>query len=233
MSDAVYGLIGALGGSLLTAAVAYWGPLHQQREVAKQAELQRSADMRRAEMEIEAARAQVEEARRGDEIRAEIGRLVDVRSALRVWQFVLDRAHDELKWAGPLDLGRFREDERELMTKSMRALDEVMHDQWFVPVSLYELAPGDPPTRRMDRSSSPNGLVVEALKEYGARIRALGLVGRPASDEEKAQLDQLKARANEERGMMSELIEERLENVVGDLPRNPVPLRSRQAHPRS
>ncbi|MGW4995410.1 hypothetical protein ACWEQ3_48970 [Streptomyces mirabilis] len=237
MSDAVYGLIGALGGSLLTAAVAYWGPLHQQREVAKQAELQRSADMRRAEMEIEAARTQAEEARRGEEIRAEIGRLIDVRSALRVWQFVLDRAHDELKWAGPLDLDRFREDERELMTKGMRALDEVMHDQWFVPVSLYELAPEDlapedPPARRMDRSSSPNGLVVEALKEYGARIRALGLVGRSASDEEKAELDQLKARANQERGMMSELIEERLENIVEDLPRSQVPPRSRQAHPR-
>ncbi|MFF4803243.1 hypothetical protein ACFY1U_33320 [Streptomyces sp. NPDC001351] len=232
MSDAVYGLIGALGGSLLTAAVAYWGPLHQQREVAKQAELQRSADMRRAEMEIEAVRAQAEEARRGEAIQAEIGRLVDVRSALRVWQFELDRAHDELRWAGPLDLDRFREDERELMTKGVRALDEVMHDQWFVPVSLYELAPEDPPTRRIDRSSSPNGLVVEALKDYGARIRALALVGRPASDEEKAELDQLKARANQERGMMSELIEERLENIVEDLPRNQVPPRSQQARPR-
>ena len=183
-------------------------------------------------MEIEAARAQAEEARRGEEIQAEIGRLVDVRSALREWQFELDRAHDELRWAGPLDLDRFREDERELMTKGVRALDEVMHDQWFVPVSHYELAPGDPPTRRMNRSSSPNGLVVEALKDYGARIRALALVGRPASDEEKAELDQLKARASQERGMMSELIEERLENIVEDLPRNQVPPRSQQAHPR-
>ncbi|MFF4353823.1 hypothetical protein [Streptomyces sp. NPDC001530] len=233
MSDAVYGLVGALGGSLLTAAVAYWGPLHQQREAAKQAELQRSADLRRAEMEIEAARAQAEEARRHVEIQAQIGRLVEVRSTLRAWQFLLDGALAEMKVVGSLDLDRFREEEQEAMRKGVRALDEVMHDQWYVPISHYELAPGDPPTEWMDRSFSPNGLLVEALKEYGARIRALVLAGRPASVEDMRKIDRLRAEASRERGVMSEIIEDRLATIITshDLPRDSVPSRSRRTHP--
>ncbi|WP_326715708.1 hypothetical protein OG758_48265 [Streptomyces sp. NBC_01474] len=226
MSDAVYGLVGALGGSLFTAAVAYWGPLHQQREVARQAELQRSADMRRAETEIEAARAQAEEARRHAAIQAEIGRLVDVRSTLRAWQFVLDGASAEIQ-LGIFDVDRFREEEREATAKSMRALDEVMHDSWYVSLSHYGDAYEPPPTH----SSSAHGLLTEILKAYGARIRTLGLAGRPASVEEKEQLNELKARASHERGRMSEIIEDRLEGIVGDSPRTSAPRRSPETRP--
>lgn len=209
MSDAVYGLIGVLGGSLVTAAVAYWGPLHQQREVARQAESQQHADMRRAEMEIEAARAQAEEARRHVRNQAEIGRLVDVRSTLRSWQLVLDVALAEMQLAGALNLDRFRDQEHQAMTKSLRALDEVMHDHWYVRISQY----GDetsPPTHR----SSPHGPLVEALQEYAARIRELGLARRPPSLGEKEELEELRAHVVQERGRISEMVEERLESIV-------------------
>ncbi|MEU6083417.1 hypothetical protein [Streptomyces sp. NPDC047108] len=217
MSDAVYGLVGALGGSLVTAAVAYWGPLHQQREAAKQAELQ-----------IEAARAQAEETRRHEEIQAEIGRLVDVRSTLRAWQFVLDGALAEIQ-LGCFDLDRFRDEEREATAKGLRALDEVMRDQWYVGISSY----GDPyEPAQPTHGSSAHGLLAETLKEYGACVRALGLAGRPALGEEKEQLEELRIRADQERGRMSEIIESRLESIVADLPRGSAPRRSRQTPPR-
>ena len=202
MSDAVYGLVGALSGSLMTAAVAYWGPLHQQREVARQAELQRIAEMRRAEMEIEAARAQADEARRHVRYPQEIARLVEVRSALRAWQLALDDASADMQLMGALDLGRFREKEQEVMAKALRALDEVMHDHWYVPVSYY----GEEPTREDE-------LLVETLKMWGARIRTLGLSGRPLSVEEKEELDELRAQASRQRRRISDFIEKRLESI--------------------
>jgi hypothetical protein len=157
------------------------------------------------------------------EIQAEIGRLVDVRSTLRAWQFVLDGALAELQLAGTLDMDRFREEEREAMAKGMRALDDLMHDQWYVVISHY----GDPhgPSQPTHRSSA-HGLLTETLKEYGARIRAFGLAGRPASVAEKQQLDELSARASQERGRMSEIIESRLERIVNDLPRDSTPHRN-------
>lgn len=178
-------------------------------------------------MEIEAARAQAEVARQHVEIQAETGRLVDVRSTLRAWQFVLDGALAEMH-LGIFDLDRFREEERAAMARGMRAQDAVIHDQWYVAISRY----GDPhessqPTQR----SSAHGLLAETLKEYGARIRALGLAGRPESVEEKEQLDELRAQASQERGRTSEIIEGRLESIISDLPRNSVPRRSRQTHP--
>ncbi|MFE2736754.1 hypothetical protein [Streptomyces sp. NPDC057889] len=203
MSDAVYGLVGALGGSLVTAAVAYWGPLHQQREVAKQAELQRSAELRRAEIEIEAARAQAEEARKHLRNQAEIGRLVDVRSTLRAWELVLDDAFLEMRISSTFDVDRFRETEQEAMAKGLRALDEVMHDDWYVVISYY----GDP-------THGPHLNLVEPLKECGERIKALGLAGRLPSAEEQEELDELRDQISHARGQMSEIIAERLDSIV-------------------
>ncbi|MFE5689152.1 hypothetical protein [Streptomyces sp. NPDC056512] len=203
MSDAVYGLAGALGGSLVTAAVAYWGPLHQQREVAKQAELQRSAELRRAEIEIEAARAQAEEARKHLRNQAEIGRLVDVRSTLRAWELVLDDAFLEMRISSTFDVDRFRETEQEAMAKGLRALDEVMHDDWYVVISYY----GDP-------TYGPHLNLVESLKECGERIKALGLAGRLPSAEEQEELDELRDQIGHARGRMSEIIAERLDSIV-------------------
>jgi hypothetical protein len=136
---------------------------------------------------------------------------------------------------GTFDLDRFREEEKEAMTKGMRALDEVMHDQWYVRMSYYETAPGDDEVWQLDRSSSPNGLLVEALKAYGARIRALGLAGRPASAEDLATVSELRDQASLWRGEMSEIIQNRLEDIVTshDLRRDSSPSRSRQTHPPS
>ncbi|GAA1280909.1 hypothetical protein GCM10009646_79970 [Streptomyces aureus] len=179
-------------------------------------------------MEIEAARAQAEEARRHAAVQAEIGRLVDVRSTLRAWQSVLDGAVAEIQ-LDIFDLDRFREEEREATAKGMRALDEVMHDSWYVALSHY----GDPYEPPLTHSSSAHGLLTETLKEYGARIRTLGRAGRPALAEEKEQLDELKAQASHERGRMSETIEGRLESIVVDLPRASAPRWSPETHPQS
>ncbi|MFE5175386.1 hypothetical protein [Streptomyces sp. NPDC056634] len=89
------------------------------------------------------------------------------------------------------------------MAKGLRALDEVMHDDWYVVISYY----GDP-------TYGPHLNLVESLKECGERIKALGLAGRLPSAEEQEELDELRDQIGHARGRMSEIIAERLDSIV-------------------
>ncbi|MFD7921337.1 hypothetical protein ACFV3R_19180 [Streptomyces sp. NPDC059740] len=193
MSDAVYGLVGALGGALLTAGVAYWGPLHQQREAARQ----------------------TAEAQRRTSLEAEVGRLVDIRSTLRTWQRVLDDAFALMVLGAPLDLDEFKAAEAEAKSRALRALDEVMRDGWYIPVSSYGL-PGP------SGGPAPHSRLVEVLTEMGQRIRRLGLAGRSVAREEAEaqEFHALSVEAGRERGEMSEIIQDRLENMAVRFPRD-------------
>ncbi|MGO4752772.1 hypothetical protein AB4212_29890 [Streptomyces sp. 2MCAF27] len=122
MSDAVYGLLGALGGSAITAAVAYWGPLQvERRRHAQQREAAREA-AREARMDAEASRAelrtQAEEERRAAEAREAAAvekarkeeakdRIIDIRTSTREWSQLLGRYVQDLSRGRPVDIAEF------------------------------------------------------------------------------------------------------------------------------
>ncbi|MFF2248434.1 hypothetical protein [Streptomyces sp. NPDC058142] len=122
---------------------------------------------------------------------------------MRAWELVLDDAFLEMRISSTFDVDRFRETEQEAMAKGLRALDEVMHDDWYVVISYY----GDP-------THGPHLNLVESLKECGERIKALGLAGRLPSAEEQEELDELRDQIGHARGRMSEIIAERLDSIV-------------------
>ncbi|MFE5006696.1 hypothetical protein ACFRJ3_18980 [Streptomyces sp. NPDC056696] len=122
---------------------------------------------------------------------------------MRAWELVLDDAFLEMRISSTFDVDRFRETEQEAMAKGLRALDEVMHDDWYVVISYY----GDP-------TYGPHLNLVESLKECGERIKALGLAGRLPSAEEQEELDELRDQIGHARGRMSEIIAERLDSIV-------------------
>src|SRR5438046_6201758 len=113
MSEALYGLLGALGGALITGAAAYWGPLQMQRR-AFAAERDRD----------EAARRDAEEARREEQLRAvsaevtskfqaqreaETTRIIRMRTTTRAWSEFLARSIQDLGLGRPADVERFDE----------------------------------------------------------------------------------------------------------------------------
>ncbi|MET7906654.1 hypothetical protein ABZS86_36520 [Streptomyces sp. NPDC005355] len=219
MSDALYGLMGALGGSVVTAVAAYWGPLHQQREAAKQAcweaEFQRAEDRRLAEMQVEAAREETQAAREEAQAAREevakqeqIGRLAEIRTALREWQEVLDRTVQEMWNGAPVNLERFDAAEDSARIRASRAIDDVMRDEWFIPQSKYDRHDGTGRYR-----TSANGQVMAAMRDYRDLIRESVLSNSQASPALLRDLMWSQAEATEMRGMMSQVIEARMREV--------------------
>lgn len=78
MTEALYGLLGALGGALITSAAAYWGPLQMQRRAFAADAERTEATRREAETEREAARqaevGRAEAARQEAEAERELAR---------------------------------------------------------------------------------------------------------------------------------------------------------------
>ncbi|MGA4846541.1 hypothetical protein ACOBQB_09825 [Streptomyces sp. G5(2025)] len=188
MSDALHGLIGALGGAALGAMGAYLGPLRQQREAALQAAV----------------------ARMYAERHEKIQRLVEVRSALREWNILLNRTFNELQDSRRnVDMDRFRQDELNAMNAGWKALDAVMHD-W---VGLRaEVSSGHP---LADGTFRPP-VLTEALTEYGLRISQAAQDGPGMSHETFEELTALSDRAWSARGHLSEAIERRLEAYMSE-----------------
>ena len=145
MSAALYGLLSALGGAIITAAAAYWGPIQAQRRanaaVAEQARLSREAEAAgRAE---ELARTAVERERaeqvarhracerdrdfarenaqrdEADQRREAMERIIRVRSTNRVWCQTLGRYLEDLRAGRMVQVEDFdKEMRRDLKTHS-------------------------------------------------------------------------------------------------------------------
>ncbi|MET9451821.1 hypothetical protein [Streptomyces cinerochromogenes] len=84
---AVYGAVGAVGGALIGAGAAVWGPLLVQRGSSRE---QKEAEARR---------------RAGEEVE----RIVQIRSTGRAWQDTLERTVQDLEAGRPVDIDRFDE----------------------------------------------------------------------------------------------------------------------------
>ncbi|MFH9426311.1 hypothetical protein [Streptomyces sp. NPDC017529] len=182
MSDALYGLIGALGGAALGAAGAYWGPLRQQREVALQAAAERMYAERHEKIE----------------------RLIAVRSSLRAWNALLNRTFLEMQIPGrSVDLDQFRQDELNAMNEGWRALDAVMHDHVVVSAAIQR--------HLLANETFRPSMLTEALEQFGLRLSQVGQDGLPMSAEALEELEALSQRAANWRRDLSAVIESRLE----------------------
>ncbi|MER8161554.1 hypothetical protein [Streptomyces sp. NPDC094472] len=159
-------------------------------------------------MQIEASRAEAEEARKEVAKQEKISRLVEIRTALREWQEVLDRAVQRM-WSGAsFDLETFDDAENSASRKASRAIDAVMHDEWFIPQSKYD-RPG--PGGRHE--TSVNAQVTTALRAYRDLIRENLLSGSRVSPDRLRELMYRQDGATKMRGTMSTVIESRVRAI--------------------
>ncbi|MDQ0578312.1 hypothetical protein QF030_000490 [Streptomyces rishiriensis] len=92
MQDAVYGLLGALGGAVLAGAATYWGPLQAQKAARREAERQRE------QAQAEAAAAKVHEHRS-----AQVARVALIRRVVGNWCHLLEVTLDEVQQGHPAE----------------------------------------------------------------------------------------------------------------------------------
>ncbi|MER6279695.1 hypothetical protein ABT202_25965 [Streptomyces sp900105245] len=78
MQDALYGLLGGLGGAAIAAGAAYWGPVKAQKEALREAERQR-----------ELAQAQAEAVRADERRMARLARVALIRRRIGDWMHLL------------------------------------------------------------------------------------------------------------------------------------------------
>ncbi|MEK0098589.1 hypothetical protein WDA79_08770 [Streptomyces sp. A475] len=144
MSDALYGLIGALAGSAITAATAYVGPLHLQRRSLAEARQETARARQREEDAREAARLreaeqartveqrQYEERRRAERTEAFM-RLTRIRSTTREWDALLHRYEQDLTWRRSPSVENFDQEMEQVARDARAAVDEAAHDGVRVP----------------------------------------------------------------------------------------------------
>ncbi|MFJ4536622.1 hypothetical protein ACIP39_11720 [Streptomyces tibetensis] len=98
MQDAIYGLLGALGGAALAGAAAYWGPLQAQKAARREAERQRE------QAEADAAAAKEHERRS-----ALMARTALIRRVVGNWCHLLEATLDEVQQGHAVDQDFFEE----------------------------------------------------------------------------------------------------------------------------
>ncbi|MFI5689653.1 hypothetical protein [Streptomyces sp. NPDC051636] len=148
MGDAFYGLVGALGGGLITSCAAYFGPLHVQRVALRRHQQEAEETLRQQREEAERSRRQneiaLEEARSAARIadyqarrESETARIIRIRSTTRTWSEFLIEIHQNLTSQIPVDLNRFDEEIQRIRADAQSALDDVLHDGIWIQQSAY------------------------------------------------------------------------------------------------
>lgn len=115
VSEAVFGLLGALGGALITAAAAYWGPW-------------RVAQAAREEAWLVDARARRD---------AEISRIILMRTTARTWRDLLADSIAMLGLGVPVDRTSFEEKVTAARNAAQSAFDHALHDGIWIPQGPY------------------------------------------------------------------------------------------------
>jgi hypothetical protein len=123
MSETLYGLLGVLGGALVTSAAAYWGPLQVQREQS-----------RAALREAESAR---DEARRQSQKEGEVNRIISMRKATRAWSDLLARTIQDLGLGRPVRIEDFDAAVADAGDQAQLALDHALLDGIWIYQSSY------------------------------------------------------------------------------------------------
>ncbi|MFF5854448.1 hypothetical protein ACFY8B_02240 [Streptomyces sp. NPDC012751] len=188
MSETVYGLLGALGGALITAAGAYWGPLRV------------SAAARRAAAKAE-GRARRE---------AETTRIILMRTTTRTWRDLLARTIQDLELGLLVDIAAFDEAVTTARNSAQSALDHALHDGiWIQQTGYgYPAAPSGP--------FGPDQLrVLTALGRLTHVTRAAVIRREPLDDDRAEALKRALDAADEARGELSAALLNRLEQIMG------------------
>jgi hypothetical protein len=136
MSDALYGLIGAVGGALVTAAAAYFGPLQIERrrldQQRQEAESARAEMRRQAQEERQAQDAREALAVERAEKQAAIERIIHIRTSTREWSQLLARHVQDIARGRRVNLADFDVSMQQLREKTQKALDQVIQDGLWV-----------------------------------------------------------------------------------------------------
>jgi len=90
MQEAVYGLLGALGGAAVTAGASYWGPLQIHKHARQDAESDRQLASTEAARELHRTLQQMQ-----------VARVVLVRRTVSAWCQLIERTYRDLRWEGP------------------------------------------------------------------------------------------------------------------------------------
>ncbi|WP_225828644.1 hypothetical protein [Streptomyces naphthomycinicus] len=188
MSETVYGLLGALGGSLITAAAAYWGPLRLSAAARK-----------------EAGRAEGRARRE-----AETTRIILMRTTTRTWRDLLARTIEDLELGLLVEITAFDEAVTTARDSAQSALDHALHDGiWIQQTGYgYPAAPSGP--------FGPDQLrVLTALGHLTNLTRVAVIRGEPLDTDRAAALRRALDTADEARGELSAALLNRLEQIMG------------------
>ncbi|MFB6676440.1 hypothetical protein ACFCWG_29260 [Streptomyces sp. NPDC056390] len=147
MSDAVYGLLGALGGAIVAGTATFYGPLQLQKRA-----------LREASAERDSTHAHAEANRQSELQRAQVARVVQVRKAMAAWDNLLVRTFRLLE-NGIVDTEAFHQAAEQARVDASTALYEALNDGLYIPVTQgsnarERLQFGDYPGLRDDPADS-------------------------------------------------------------------------------
>ncbi|MEV0530148.1 hypothetical protein AB0I66_42770 [Streptomyces sp. NPDC050439] len=185
-SAAWFALIGAVGGAVVGAGGAVWGPLvlHRRQAAERSEALLRQEERERAQQRredellqrqqqfelriAERERAAAAERERAAELAvrqtAVTDRLKNMRSTTRAWQLLLNDTLTELWHGRPVEPGAFSEACRAARKAVNEAFDEALHDGlWFAHAGSARTLMGD---GSMMQALTPN--------DHGVDVHALG-----------------------------------------------------------
>ncbi|MGV9565030.1 hypothetical protein [Streptomyces sp. NPDC003480] len=185
-SSAVYGAVGAIGGALIGAGAAVFGPLLVQRGSSRQ---QKEAEVRnRASEEIE--------------------RIIQIRSTGRAWQDTLERTVQDLEAGRRVDVDRFDEAINALEREAASAAYAAAADGVWVGLGPAE---GDySPGLVLELLAAGTGQVRATI----LRLQS-GEVGPDERREVCAELANAVASARAARARLNARLVERIERILG------------------
>ncbi|WP_330358369.1 hypothetical protein [Streptomyces chartreusis] len=125
MSDAVYGLLGAIGGAIVASAATFYGPLQLQKRALREAAAERAS-----------THAQAEAARQYELQRAQIGRVAQVRKSMVAWDNLLDRTYRHIQSRRVVDPDEFRQAAERARDAATAALYDALNDGLYIPASV-------------------------------------------------------------------------------------------------
>lgn len=202
MPEVLYGVLGALGGALITALGAYWGPLQVQRTT-----------LRAQRQEVREQAASTERAQ--GEVRKEerVERVILVRSTLRDWNDVLYRAVQDLELGRQLSAEDFDVTLARVRDAAHAAVDAMLRDGLWIGQSAYGYPVNDPLSQ--DGQRSP----LVYLEAASRRIRQEAVSGSSAGPDVVDELRSALEYIQEARGRLAV----RMLNQIEVITTNPLP----------
>ncbi|MFE6904012.1 hypothetical protein ACFVFJ_45655 [Streptomyces sp. NPDC057717] len=225
-SAAIYGLVGAVGGALIGAGGAVYGPLllHRRTSQHQQEQSRAQETMRRSE----------DQAVRKD---AEVARIINVRATLGGWIGLLQAAFEDLEAGCSVDIDHFDEAIANAREEAGKAIDQALVDGMWISGLAQPTVWHDAPNRfeeqrlsyqeqteREEQSDgeyrwSPGGgqwpRIIEAF-DLGTRVLRRGLTQGSLDDEDlREEVESAMSRVFDARLRLSNHLLVRLEQIMG------------------